>query len=331
MATLYGKGIWLLYSTHIDLAVEMAQGVGATHLLYRTGHQCMFFVEAAQRVLHRAQEAGLIPLAWLSAPSSDPAGDARVALRTAEAGYQGIVLDISSCRGPHGAPARELGQRLLEAGLNPQALYYAAPPNISQRPDLPYTEMNDFCKGGFMPQSYPTLGKPAQVTIHKLTYEEHGRWSRTWGCALPIYPVLAAYRDQQTDDRLTPEEFSVWVEALAEHHPPFLSIFHAAATDRALWPVLARLHLPGPPRAAAPQPLILSPVLLEAAAPSAVTEPAEQPLIVTVEIGDTVWSLCEKYGCSRAQFWEWNGYLWDERGWPRDANYLQAGWRVRLG
>jgi len=32
-----------------------------------------------------------------------------------------------------------------------------------------------------------------------------------------------------------------------------------------------------------------------------------------------------------AQFWEWNGHLWDEQGLPRDANYMQAGWRVRVG
>ena len=59
-------------------------------------------------------------------------------------------------------------------------------------------------------------------------------------------------------------------------------------------------------------------------------EPEEPPLIITVQVSDTVWTLCERYGCTREQFWEWNGYLWDERGWPRDANYLQPGWRVRV-
>jgi hypothetical protein len=50
-----------------------------------------------------------------------------------------------------------------------------------------------------------------------------------------------------------------------------------------------------------------------------------------VTVNDSVGGICREYGISRAQFWEWNGHLWDELGMPRDALYLQEGWRIRVG
>jgi len=332
MIRLYGKGIWILYSAHADVALEMAQEIGATHVLCRIGYRGMFFPEAAFRLCDRARAAGLTVFAWISALSDDPVGEARVARKSVEVGCQGVVLDVGASPAVGKEGATILGQRLLDLGLNPEALFYSAPPAISRHPDVPYAQLNAFCKGGFMPKSAPLYGKPAEVTIHKLTYEEHRKWSAAWGYSPPLYPVLVPYRDECGTRRLAPTEFARWLTALSEHRPTFFSIFHAGATDRDLWPLLAEVRVPRPPRSASVAPLLepASSTAQEAALDSS-AEPARQPVIVTVQVSDTVWSLCEKYGCTRAQFWEWNGYLWDERGWPRDANYLQPGWRVRVG
>ncbi|HIQ02588.1 MAG TPA: LysM domain-containing protein, partial [Anaerolineales bacterium] len=55
------------------------------------------------------------------------------------------------------------------------------------------------------------------------------------------------------------------------------------------------------------------------------------PVYHVVTVNDTVWGICERYGITRPQFWEWNGHLWDERSLPRDPVYIQEGWRVRVG
>jgi len=322
MATLYGKGVWLLYSANVDLAIEMAVEIGARHVLYKTGHRAMFFPEAARRVHDRVRAAGLTPLAWPFIFCDDPAGEARVALKTAEVGYAGIVFDIEDQAAGQQANAAELGQRLLDAGFNPATLYYTSFPNISQHTSIPYAEMNGFCKGGLMPQSYPTFLKPAEVVIHKMTYEEHVKWSEIWGYSPPIYPILAGYRDEHGSDRLTPEEFIPWANALAEHSPTFFSVYRAAVTNRDLWPILAALAVPQPP-----EPMVGEPTVLPTPSP----EPVEHPVYVAVRPDDSIWVLCQEHGCTRAQFWEWNGHLWDEQGLPLDANYLQAGWRVRVG
>ncbi|HHS96973.1 MAG TPA: LysM domain-containing protein [Chloroflexi bacterium] len=329
MGTLYGKGVWLIRSTYIDLAIEMAQEIGATHIFYRTGHQGMFFPEAALRVARRARSVGLTPFAWLSAPTDHPAEIARIARRSAEQGYRGLILNVVLASPQAARSIETLGHRLVDAGLNPEAIYYSAPPGISRHPEIPYQELNRFCRGGMMPWCTPHLGKPPEVAIHKWTYEEHQRWSQIWGYAPPLYPVLSPCRGGERNEPLTPTEFSRWTAALAEHRPTFFSVFHVAATPRDVWPLLSELEVPRPP-----QPIEL-PSLLEPARPAAQPEekgPTDKPapLLITVQVSDTVRSLCEQYGCTKEQFWEWNGYLWDERGWPRDANYLQPGWRVRV-
>lgn len=326
---MYGKGIWLRYSHHLDIALEMAREIGGTHLIFRTGHETMFFPAAVYRVCERARTAGLIPLAWLDALRADPADEARLARKSVEAGCLGVVLNVDdTADGPERAEL--LGQHLLEAGLNPDVLFYSAPPAVSRHPNVPYAELNAFCLGGFMPRSTPLTGKPPEVTIHKMTYEEHRRWSKTWNYTPPLYPVLAAFRDHEGADFLTPTEFAGWITALAEHHPTFFSIFHAAATPRDLWPLIADVSVPRPPHPPTTAPLLEPGLPTHPEAPEEAAEPTGEPLIVTVGVSDTVWTLCEQYGCTREQFWEWNGHLWDERGWPRDANYLQPGWRIRV-
>ena len=327
---LYGKGVWMLYSLHLDYAVEMAREIGATHLFYRTGHRGVFLPEAALRVERRARAVGLIPFAWLHAPTADPSDVVRLARRSIEFGYQAIVFDILPLPQRMVQKVEDLARQLTDAGFNPEVLYYSAPPAISRHPEIPYQQLSRLCRGGFMPKCPPLLGKPPEVAIHKLTYEEYHRWSQTWGYAPPLYPVLCSVADAERREPLSPAEFSRWVAALAEHRPTFFSLFHASATPRNLWPLLAEIEVPRPPQPTETSPL-LEP-LRSAAQPEmeSPAEPEEPPLVVTVQVSDTVWTLCERYGCTREQFWEWNGYLWDERGWPRDANYLQPGWRVRV-
>jgi len=296
----------------------------------------MFFPEAAQRAHDRVRKARLTPFAWHPIHCEEPAEEARVVLRTAQVGYPGIVLDVRVQAAEQRANAKELGKRLLDGGIDPQMLYYSCFPNISHHSSIPYAEMNTFCEGGFMPQSYPSLLKPAEVVIHKLTYEEHAKWSKVWGHSTHIYPVLAAYRDEHAQDPLTPFEFAHWVSVLAKHEPTFFSVYRAALTAQSLWPTLAEVPTPQPPEPARIRPVVpVEPVL-----PPDVSEtpmPAPLPKLddgeevyITVQPDDVVWRLCQQHECTRAQFWEWNGHLWDERGMPRDPDYMQAGWRVRV-
>jgi hypothetical protein len=497
MATLHGKGVWLSCSANVDLAIEMAGEIGATHVIHKAGHGAMFFPAAVRRVRNQVRAAGLIPFAWLFLPCSNPAGEARVALKAAEAGYEGIVFELDEQSAGQQVNAKELGWRLLSAGLDSGTLFYTSLPTISRHSGIPYAEMDAFCDGGFMPQSFPTIPKPAEVVIHKMTYEEHARWSKAQGYSRPVYPVLAGYRDEHATERLAPEELAHWVDVLAEHTPTFFSVFHTAVTDRELWPALAgpvapadvpepavlqaqdaiaaepivraeltapRSREPGemepadlpelaipdsgeaesvsplelgllrpaaqaevqsfdvsepaisqpeesldlpeltmpdsaeaeslsplelgllrpsshaeadifgspelaisqPPEPARmestdlpeleappqPKPVEVPPSLVyrsEAvppprprpvtppiSAPPAMSEPValqgEQAgeVYVTATPDDTVAGLCRKYGCTKAQFWEWNGHLWDDLWWPRDPDYMQVGWRVRV-
>ena len=157
----------------------------------------------------------------------------------------------------------------------------------------------------------------------------------------PLYPVLAAYRDPGGADPLAPQEFLEWAETLAEHSPPFYSIYRAGTTGRGLWPILAALGEgpPPPPEAAgsveAPEVAEPPPTPAETALPGeGEAEPEAQapaPVYHVVTVDDTVWGICDRYNLPRERFWEWNGHLWDERGLPRDDLYLQEGWRVRVG
>lgn len=333
MATLHGKGIWIVYSAHLDLALEMAEAIEASHLLCKTGHRAMLFPNAIDRMQARARAAGLTPLAWQFIHCDDPAGEARAAIKTAEAGYEGIVFVLGDQAAGQQAGAEELGRRLLDARLNPQSLYYASFPDISRHPGIPHAEMQTFCQGGFMPQCYPTLGKPAEVTIHKLTYEELDRWTREQFQATPtVYPILAGYRDPEAADRLSPEAFAHWLDVLAEHAPAFFSVYHAAATDPALWPVLGRVTLPRPPAPTGAEAGLFAPPAPTPEEPSLgpPPQPEEDAVYVTVQPDDTVARLCREYGCTRSQFWDWNGHLWDEQWLPRDPDYMQTGWQIRV-
>jgi hypothetical protein len=337
-SALRGKGVWLLFSGDVDLAIEMAVAIGATHILYKTGHRGMFFLEAARRVHDRVREAGLIPFAWPFIHCDEPVAEAEVVIKSIGMGYEGVVLDIEDQAAGKTVGARTLGQRALEQ-VDPERLYYTSYPNIWQHLDVPYREMNEFCRGGFMPQCYPTFQRTPRTVIERWAYGEHTRWSEEWGNMPPLYPILAAYRDEHASDRLSVQEFLGWVEALASYAPSFYSIYRAGTTDRELWPLLAALgesvpvpaHVPEPrPADVRPAPQPESPSVADPDLTDE-TESASPPVYRVVTVNDTLRGLCRQYDITPEQFWKWNGHLWDERGMPRDALYLQEGWRVRVG
>jgi len=370
---LKGKGVWLLYSAEANLAIEMALAIGATHVFYKTGQRGMFFLETARRVHDQVRRAGLIPIAWTAISCDDPFAEAEVAIKSMQTGYDGVVFELESAADGKGLAAKALGLRLLEAGLRPERLYSMAYPNMRQHPRTPYREMNSFCRGGFMPRCFPSLGRTARTVLDRWTYDEHVRWSTEWGDAPPLYPVLAAQKDEQADQRLSPAEFLGWAQALAMHDPPFYSVYRAGTVDRELWPILAALGesaslivcrpaqpsvesaappiseplpplavAPAPPPAdTAPAPRVEPPPTLSSLEPTQPVAPLAPPsrkptpvepetIYHVVTVNDSVWSICQKHNLPRSQFWAWNGHLWDEHGLPRDALYLQEGWRVRV-
>ncbi|MBN1178546.1 MAG: hypothetical protein JXD18_05005 [Anaerolineae bacterium] len=378
LGQLRGCGVWLQYSGNIDWAIEMANAIGATHIFYKTAHRGMFFVEGAPRVYDRIRRAGLIPFAWLVTHGDNPLAEARAAVKSAKVGYEGIVFHVEDAIRGKSVGVATLGRQVVAAGIDPHMLYYTSYPNIWQNLDIPYQEMNAFCRGGFMPLCFPFFERTPRTVIGKWAYGEHARWAEEWGNMPPLYPVVAAYKDRDATRQLTAQEFLEWAQVLAAHRPAFFSVYRAETTHGEVWPVLAALSegppepVPSAPSVPEPepepalepslsltQPMVLDDVLLSEtqAVPSvqavreprpAVPQPAPKPrpaprstkesapaehagVYHDVTVNDTVWSLCKQYAISRAQFWDWNGYLWDETGKPRDILYLQEGWRVRVG
>lgn len=357
VGALRGKGVWLLYSNDIDLAIEMALAIGARHIFYKTGHRGMFFVEAAQRVHNRVRANGLIPFACPFIQCDDPIAEADVAIKSVQAGYDGVVFDIRDQAVGNELGAAALGQRVIEAGIHPEQLYYTSFPNIWQHLDMPYREMNGFCRGGFMPKCFPTLQRTPRTVIKKWAYGEHARWAKEWGNMPPLYPVLAAYRDEKAQKPLSVQGFLEWAQALTAHAPSFFSIYRAKTTPSDLWSILSAMGEEAPPPPAPPpepkrrprftpkptyteeetEPL---PSIMRDTPPQTPLPPELEmelgpvgppPEYHLVTVNDTIRSLCERNGISREQFWEWNGHLWDDKGLPRDSLYMQEGWRVRIG
>lgn len=319
---LRGKGLWLPFSGDLDGVLEMAFGIGATHILYRVGMRGTFFVETARYVLGRVRGAGLTPLAWVPLSLEHPPAEAEVVLKSLRIGYEGVVLEVGASATGKTVAAAALGRKIMADGGDPERLFYASFPNIGKHPEIPYQEMNRFCRGGFMPWCTITSQRTPKTVVDKWAYGEHARWTVEWGDMPPIYPVLAIGKEEPAWRPGLPE-FLKWVQALAAHNPPFLSIYGVGTADRELWPILASL---GP--SVAPPPL-------PASSPSPPLSPEEAPPATArfhvVTVNDTIWGICKRYGISRDQFWEWNGHLWDDQGLPRDEVYLQEGWRVRVG
>jgi hypothetical protein len=239
---LTGKGIWALWDSEVDLAIPMAQQTDATHVLFKTGSAAEYYEARSKTAVQKIKNAGLTPFAWPFIFCDDPAGEAEVAIRTWQEGYEGIVFDIEDQSAGKAENAAELGRRVREAGLDPNQLYFTSFPNLSAHTRVPYKEMAAFCQGGFMPQSYGTFRWPAHYTLGTMTYREYENWPAAWGDRPAIYPILGPYYDLQGKIRMTRGEFQIWADELSGYRPTFYSIFRAMVTDQELWPVLKALR-----------------------------------------------------------------------------------------
>ncbi len=307
---LQGKGLWAYRKGELDRALQIAPQMGATHIIYKVGQGSTYYDGMAQ-VAQKIREAGLIPFAWAWLLLDYPQGEAQVAVRAFQDGFQGFVFDTESerCRNRF-EQAAQLGQFLRVAGLDLNRLYNCSFPNISHHRDLPYDQMNEFCKGGLMPMSYGTFFPPgstvppdqqAQRVIDEWAYGHYEYWCHHWGYRPPLYPVLGPYHDEHGQVRMSPDEFQVWLDRLAAHHPTFFSVFTAAVVNDDLLPLIRACPLgePGP----APTGVKVEVVSPEVGYLNVRSTPStEQPPITRVDDGtvldalETEWAVRAKVG-----------------------------------
>jgi len=244
---LRGKGLWAYRKKELDRAIQIAPQMGATHVLYKVGQGSDYYPGMAQAA-QKITAAGLIPFGWTWLMLDDPQAEARVAVRAFQDGFQGFIFDTESeeCRNRF-EQAVQLGGRLRDAGLDFDKLYNCSFPNISHHRDLPYDQMNEYCKGGLMPMSYGSFFAPestvppdqqAQRVIDEWTYGHYEYWCRHWGYCPPLYPILGPYHDEYGRVRMPPDEFQIWLDRLAAHSPAFFSIFTAAVINNDLLPLI---------------------------------------------------------------------------------------------
>lgn len=244
---LHGKGVWARGTQEPERAIQIAPQMGATHVIHKVGQGAQYYPDAP-RAAQKIRDGGLIPLAWMWLLLDDPQAEAQIVVRAFRDGFQGFVFDTEAdrCRNRFDQ-AVQLGRYLHVAGVDPNKLYNCSFPNISQHRDLPYDQMNAFCKGGLMPMSYGTFFAPdstvppsqqARRVIDEWTYGQYAYWCRRWGYSPPLYPVLAPYHDEYGRVRMSPDEFQVWLDRLAAHGPTFFSVFTAAVRGDELLPLI---------------------------------------------------------------------------------------------
>ena len=333
MAQLCGKGIWLAHSQDFERAVEMATRIGGTHLMIKVGHGPIYLPETTREMAQRTRALGIIPLAWVELTRRAPQ-DARKAIVAALShGYAVVVLNLMPERAvglstplpqEDQPPAQQLAEALIDVEIPRDRLFLASPP-LEYLPDPEaFKALVPVCQGGWMPLCFAAWSDDAAHVIDQGVYQGLGDLSLIWGKTPNVYPVLSS-RYGVSSTEFLPETFIPWVEGVSRHGTDFFSIFHAADTEKALWPMLQAINvacLESDGRVPIRDDDSLSASMGAAA--------IAQPIYVTVRSSDTVWGLISRHGINREQFWTWNAHLWESRGLPRDPDYLQAGWRVRV-
>jgi hypothetical protein len=252
---LHGKGLWAYRKEELDRAIQIAPQMGATHIIYKVGQGSEYYPGMAQ-LAQKIAAAGLVPFGWTWVLLDDPQAEAQVVRRAFRDGFRGFVFDTEAdrCRNRF-EQAVQLGRYLRDDGLDLEKLYNCSFPNISHHRDLPYDQMNEYCRGGLMPMSYGTFFAPgstvphdqqAQRVIDEWTYGHYEYWSRRWGYRPPLYPVLGPYRDEHGQVRMSPGEFQVWLDRLAARRPSFFSVFTAAVINDDLLPLIRACPLGEP-------------------------------------------------------------------------------------
>jgi hypothetical protein len=249
---LKGKGLWAYREQELDRAIQIAPQMGATYILYKVGHGANYRTGMTQ-VAQRIKAVGLVPFGWTWLLLDDPQTEAQVVVEAFSDGFEGVIFDTEAeqCRNRF-EQATQLGQYLAVAEVDQTKLYNCSFPNISHHRDLPYDQLNVFCKGGLMPMSYGTYFSPtsevppdqqAQRVIDEWTYGHYEYWCQRWGFRPPMYPVLGPYHDEHGSVRMPPAEFQIWLDHLAAHAPSFFSVFTAAVINDGLFPLIKAFTL----------------------------------------------------------------------------------------
>lgn len=319
MSGLCGKGIWLAHSYDLQTAAEMAAAIGAGHLLIKVGHGPHYFPETTRTMLKRVRTLGFHPLAWVQLTERAPQEAFKAVLESLAQGYEMTVLALSHA--PIAAEAmQQLAELLTNAEMPRQRLCLASPP-VSQLPDVQaLAVIAPLCQGGWMPQCFAQWGENPDQVIDRDVYQALGDLSLLWGKTPEVYPILSPLVGNG-DGLLLPEAFIPWVEGVTRHGIDFFSVYHAASTEKALWAMLEAVNvacMETDERAAVGEPTAVESVTIA------------QPVYITVSASDTVWGIIGRHGITKQQFWAWNAHLWDSRGLPRDPDYLQEGWRLRI-
>ncbi|MCD4738084.1 MAG: hypothetical protein K8R89_02340 [Anaerolineae bacterium] len=314
---LCGKGVWLSHSYDFRRAVEMATQIEAGHLLIKVGHGPYYFPETARELVKRVYSLGLHPLAWIQITDYVPQESLLAIRRAIELNYEKVVLFLGRAL-VTGSQLEPLAAALASAPLPLEKILLAAPP-LAHLPDAQAVKvLARYCQGGWMPLCFPRQGLSAKQLLDRDVYQSLSELSLWWGATPEIYPVLAPLSGVRTAEPFLPEAVIPWGESVMQHGVDFFSVYHAATTEKALWPILQSVATACQPEA---EPRVERLV-------AGRTVP--QPEYVTATANDTVWGLIDHHAMQREWFWMWNGHLWDSRGLPRDPDYLQAGWRVRV-
>jgi hypothetical protein len=322
MAGLCGKGIWLAYSYNLQRAAEMATSIGANYLLVKVGHGPYYFPETTREMAKRVRTLGFRPLAWVQLNNYAPQDALKAIVESQSMGYEATVLALgmSGAANVTGEQLQPLVDGLDNVEIPTQRLYLASPP-------LPYLAdrrvlevLAPVCQAGWMPLSFAAWDDNPRQIVDRDIYQTLGDLSLVWQKTPEVYPVLSP-RSGDGETALLPEDFIPWVEGITRHGVDFFSVFHAADTEKALWPMLESVNLP----------------CLETAEHISISEKdvvgnvtIPQPVYITVTASDTVWGIIARHGLSKQQFWDWNAHLWESRALPRDPDYLQEGWRIRV-
>ncbi len=330
MAHLCGKGIWLKHSHDFDRAVEMATRVAGTHLLVKVGHGPIYYPETTRDMLQRVRSLGLTAIAWVQLTSGSSRETRRAIAESLSRGYEAVVLVLPSAGLPlqgesATTPLRVLAEALIDAEIPVERMFLASPPLSSLVDNSAVEALVSVCQGGWMPLCFAAQSDDAVEVIDQEVYHRLDALSLIWGKTPDVYPVLSQNHGPGGRTMLA-EEFIPWVEGIARHGVNFFSVYDVVNTERALWPMLQAVNVACMETDG--RNAVQDKVMSVSTAVGVTT--LAQPVYITVKTSDSVWGIISRHGLKREQFWSWNGHMWDSRGLPRDPDYLQEGWRLRV-
>lgn len=322
MTQLCGKGVWLAHSYDLERAVELATRISGTHLMIKVGHGPHYFPETTRDMLQRARTLGLYPVAWVQLTNRGAREASKAVIEALNRGYEAVVLFLTPGR-VIGNQVQDLVEALINVEVPRQRLFLASPPLPYLTDRAALNALVPICQGGWMPFCFAAWDESAAQVIDRDVYHTMDDLSMVWGKTPDVYPVLSPRCGQAGQD-LLPEDFIPWVEGIARHGVDFFSIYHAASTEKVLWPMLQAVNvacLETDGRAPLPD---------DGASIAVSVGSVPQPVYITAKASDTVWGIISRHNLKREQFWVWNAHLWESRGLPRDPDYLQEGWRIRV-